>query len=71
MNTNELLPPEAGRALSPKAKFLQDHGLITRQLPNGRWECVLDEENVARGEDEQDAIISFCLKSGLKHWRSP
>jgi hypothetical protein len=69
--SSELLPPDAGAALSPKVRFLQEHNLITRQLASGRWECLLDEENIARGEDEQDAIISYCIKSGLKHWRTP
>lgn len=69
--SQELLSPDAGRALSPKVRFLQEHQLVTRQMPNGRWECLLDEENVARGDDEQDAIISYCIFSGLKHWRTP
>jgi hypothetical protein len=42
-----------------------------RRLPSGRFECVLDDENWARGEDEEEAIVGLCVKTGMKHWNTP
>ncbi len=55
-------------SLSPKMKWLRQHGLILRKLENGQWECALDAENFGRGETDEDACVDFCLKTKLAHW---
>lgn len=60
--------PDLPESLSPKLAWLARYGLTTRRLESGRWECALDEENWARGEDEEEAIVSFCVKTGLGHY---
>ena len=73
----DLLPiPES---LSPKLRWLREHGLRTNLDPLPRtyigplnsqpWVC----SNIARtlcafGEDEAEAILNYCHNSGLKHW---
>lgn len=60
--------PDLPESLSPRLAWLERHGLTTRKLESGRWECALDEENWARGEDEDEAVIAFCLKTKLAHY---
>lgn len=62
---DDLFPVET--SLSPKLRWLADNCLSTRRLESGRWECSLDDENFARGEDEEEACVVFCLKTGMKH----
>lgn len=59
---------EIPESLSPRLAWLRDHGLALRKLESGRWECFLDDENFGRGEDQDEACISFCLKTKLPHW---
>ncbi len=57
-------------SLSPRRAWLERHGLTLTKLPSGRWECALDEFNRHRGDDEDEACIEFCLKTGIKHWNT-
>jgi hypothetical protein len=67
---NDLFP-DLQPSLSPRLAWLEKHGLVLRRLPSGRFECVLDDENWARGEDEDEAVINFCVKTGLAHYSQP
>lgn len=60
--------PDLPQSLSPKLAWLERHGLVLVKLPSGRWECALDEENYARGESEEEAIIEFCVKTKMAHY---
>lgn len=65
---NELFPASSVASLSPRLKWLERHGLVTRRLENGRYVCHLDDSNEGRGESEDDAISDFCVKHKLKHY---
>ncbi len=56
------------QSLSPRLAWLQRHGLTLTKLESGRYECALDEETFARGEDEDEAIVNFCVKTRLPHY---
>lgn len=60
--------PDLQPSLSPRLAWLERHGLVVTKLVNGRYECALDEENFARGEDEEEAIVAFCVKTGIAHY---
>jgi hypothetical protein len=66
--TDELFTPAEVSQLSPKLAWLQANQLATRRLESGRWECSLNEENFARGEDEEEAVVALCIKMGLEHY---
>lgn len=55
-------------SLSPRLAWLERHGLSLTKLENGRYQCALDEDNRAQGEDQDEACVAFCLKTGLRHW---
>lgn len=63
--------PDLAPSLSPRLAWLTRHGLTTRKLEGGRWECALDDENWARGDDEDEAIVALCLKTKLPHYSQP
>lgn len=58
-------------SLSPRLAWLQCHGLTLTRLESGRYECALDDETFARGEDEDEAIVAFCIKTKLSHYITP
>ncbi len=55
-------------SLSPRLVWLQRHGLTVTKLESGRYECALDDETFARGDDEDEAIVNFCVKTHLPHY---
>lgn len=55
-------------SLSPRLAWLQCHGLTIIRLESGRYECALDDETFARGEDEDEACWAFCAKTALRHY---
>ena len=55
-------------SLSPRLAWLERHGLTLTRLESGRYECALDAETFARGEDEEEAIVNFCVKTKLRHY---
>jgi len=63
--------PDLQPSLSPRLAWLERHGLVVTKLESGRYQCALDDENFARGEDEEAAIVAFCVKSGLAHYNQP
>lgn len=60
--------PDLPQSLSPKLAWLERHGLVLVKLPSGRYECALDEENYGRGEDEEEAVVAFCVKTKMRHY---
>ncbi len=62
----ELFPVE--KSLSPRRAWLERHGLTLMKLESGRFEVRLDSENFARGDDEDEACVEYCLKTGIRHW---
>lgn len=65
-NVSDLFPNAV--SLSPRAQWLARHGLTLYRTDKGRWYCGLDDENRGGGRTRDEAIIKFCLKSGIKHW---
>jgi len=61
----ELFPVEPCPSL--RLQWLTRHGLILTKLPNGEFECALDEENRATGDSEDAACAAFAEKTGLKY----
>ena len=55
-------------SLSARLAWLERHGLTLTKLESGRYQCALDEETFARGEDEEEAVVNFCVKTGLPHY---
>lgn len=55
-------------SLSPRLAWLERHELTVTRLESGRYECALDDETFARGEDEEEAIVNFCVKTKLRHY---
>ena len=53
---------------SPRLQWLERHGLVLSKLPDGRHEVRLDDENAASGEDAEEAIVKFCVQTGLRHY---
>ena len=55
---------------SPRLAWLERNCLTLRTVPAiiMKYECILDEENVGRGADADEAIIDFCIKTKMKHW---
>lgn len=53
---------------SPRLRWLHDHGLVVKQLANGRWICALDNDNLGEGADEEQACVDFCVKHQMSHW---
>lgn len=62
---------EIPESLSPRLKWLRDHGLTLTCISAGKWECSLDEENVGTGQTPDEACIDFCLKTKMPHWATP
>ncbi len=60
--------PDLAPSLSPRLAWLARYGLTVRRLGENRYECALDEENYGRGEDEETAIVDFCVKTRLPHY---
>lgn len=54
--------------LSPRLQWLAKHNLTTKKLESGRWRCFLDDKTYGVGATEAEAIISYCIKTGVKHW---
>ncbi len=59
---------EIQESLSPRLIWLREHSLTLTHVAASKWECALDEENVARGETADEACIQFCLQTSLPHW---
>ncbi len=55
-------------SLSPRLRWLDRHGLVVYKAIDGKFVCLLDTHNHAKGDDEEDACVAFCLKTGLEHW---
>ncbi len=68
---SELFPESAVAMDSPKLRWLAKHGLSTRRMENGRWRCELNEETFGVGDDEEEAIVHFCIKTRLPHYNQP
>ena len=81
MNTSDtLFPEETGQMLSPKARWLLEHGLDTWETKgeDKPWTCAPscrkfpvgfpDLNKATFGEDEQEAIANYALKHGMKLW---
>ena len=61
------LPP----CLSPRLQWLERHCLTIVRMENGKYACILDDLTVAVGDDQEEAIVNFCLKYKLRHYNQP
>lgn len=69
MPTHQPLLIDVGECLSPKLKFLLRHGLVTKNTSKSRWRCNLaTPPKKGSGRTEEDAIIDWCNKNGIKHY---
>ncbi len=66
MPSDDLFPVE--ESLSPKLAWLRAHGLSVMRLENGKYICVLDEDNLGTGATDEEACVDFCIKHRLAHW---
>lgn len=53
---------------SPKLAFIKKHDLRVVKLDSGRWRCWLTDQTFGVGATEAEAIIDFCIKTGIKHY---
>lgn len=65
----DLFPVEP--SLSPRRRWLDRHGLTLHRTPTGRYQVCMDEENCVSGTTKDEAVINFCVKTGIKHWNDP
>ncbi len=55
-------------SLSPKLVWLAKHRLHTKDM-SGYWLCRNGGwTKSAKGDTEDEAIIDYCARHGLKHW---
>jgi len=62
---SELFPVESVASEHPHVAWLAAHALTLTKTDTGRYECALDEWNVAKGEDEDEAIANFCYSARM------
>jgi hypothetical protein len=62
---------EIPESLSPRLRWLRQHGLTLTCVSAGRWECILNEENIGTGDTPDAACTQFCINTQLPHWNDP
>lgn len=68
---NELFAESEMTSLSPRLKWMQEHGITTREdeaMPsNERW-LACGGGKVERGRTEEDALLELAVSIGISHW---
>jgi hypothetical protein len=59
---------EIPESLSPRLRWLARHDLTVYRGIDGKYVCMLDFYNHAKGETEEEACVAFCVKTQLEHW---
>lgn len=60
---SELFPDSAITSEHPRVAWLAERGLVLTKTDTGRFQCALDEWNLAKGDDEDEAIANYCYST--------
>lgn len=55
---------EIPTSLSPRLAWLERNCLGVVKLENGKFQCVLDDENFGEGDTADEACADFCIATG-------
>lgn len=55
-------------SLSPRLAWLERNCLAVVRQENGKYLCVLDDENCGEGDTADEACADLCIATHLRHW---